>query len=194
MPNTCFSVAFSTRTDPGGLIFAGNPLPLRFDEFGTDIIEFTISPNRGEDPRPLARVASGGELARIMLALKSVIAEADATPVLIFDELDQGVGGRLGHVIGEKLCHLSHSHQVICITHLPQVAAYADAHYTVAKTEADERTITTVRLLDQHEQIEELAAMLAGERAGPAAHRSASELLTRATEWKLHSTNRPGPD
>jgi DNA repair protein RecN (Recombination protein N) len=159
-----------------------------YDETGVDQVEFLISANPGEPPRPLARIASGGELARFMLALKTALSDVDETPVLVFDELDQGVGGRMGHVIGEKLWQLARRHQVLCITHLPQVASYADAHYVVAKAVDGGRTTTTVAPLNPEQRAQELALMMAGPGAGPAARRSAEELLTRAADWKRQNS------
>ncbi len=177
-------VALAARPDPKGLHFTDEAEPRAFDNTGADQVEFLISANPGEPPRPLARIASGGELARFMLALKSVLSEADETPVLIFDELDQGVGGRMGHVIGEKLWLLARRHQVLCITHLPQVAAYADAHYLVSKATQGERTTTSVHRLSDAERVEEVALMLGGVHAGPAARQGAAELLGSADAWK----------
>ncbi|MEA2642655.1 MAG: repair protein RecN [Chloroflexota bacterium] len=184
MAGARFAVALTHQPALDGLPLPNQPAPVAYDETGADRVEFLIAPNAGEPPRPLARIASGGELARFMLALKSVLAGADATPVLIFDELDQGVGGRMGHVIGEKLWRLSQSHQVLCITHLPQVAAYADAHYVVRKGISDGRTTTAVDPVVGDARIAELALMLAGAQAGPAAQRSAEEILQSAAEWK----------
>lgn len=184
------SVAFSFRPDPSGLQLGETGERRAFDATGADQVEFLIATNPGEPPRPLARIASGGELARVMLALKSVLSEADEIPVLIFDELDQGVGGRMGHVIGEKLWRLARRHQVLCITHLPQVAAYADAHYLVTKTQVGARTATAVTRLSERERVEELSAMLGGANAGRAARDGAEELLARARAWKA---SWPGP-
>lgn len=136
------------------------------DSTGVDRVDFLVAPNPGEPLRPLAKIASGGETARLMLALKASLAEVDRVPVLIFDEVDAGVGGRSGAVIGEKLAELAHSHQVICVTHLPQIASFADAHYRIVKTVEGDRTRTTVARLDEAGRVEELAAMLGGTRHG----------------------------
>ena len=143
-----------------------------------------MSANSGEPSRPLAQVASGGELARFMLALKSALSAVDETPVLIFDELDQGIGGRMGHVVGEKLWQLSRQHQVLCITHLPQVAAYADAHFAVTKVLEGGRTVTRVERLGDEERKRELAQMLGGTTAGSGMLETAKELLDSAARWK----------
>jgi DNA repair protein RecN (Recombination protein N) len=145
---------------------------------GADRVLFTFAPNPGEPPRPLGRIASGGEASRLSLALKVVLATADETPLLVFDEVDAGVGGRNASALGERLRALSRFHQVLCVTHLPQVAAYADAHLVVGKRIEGERTATEVRALDADGRAAELAAMLAGEGAGDEA-RSAAEALLR---------------
>jgi DNA repair protein RecN (Recombination protein N) len=150
------------------------------DSTGLDRVEFQIAANAGDEPRPIARVASGGELARIALALKTVLSRSETRTTLIFDEVDAGVGGRTAPVVGQKLRGVaSAGHQVLCVTHMPQVAAFADGHYVVAKTTTGVGTETTVTLLGPDERVEELAAMLAG-TATPAARQSARELLGRA--------------
>jgi DNA repair protein RecN (Recombination protein N) len=131
-------------------------------------------------PRPLGRIASGGEASRLSLALKVVLAAADETPLLVFDEVDAGVGGRNASALGERLKALSDYHQVLCVTHLPQVAAHADAHLVVGKRVADGRTSTEVRILEPEERAAELAAMLGGEGAGDEAHAAAKALLRGA--------------
>jgi DNA repair protein RecN (Recombination protein N) len=128
-----------------------------------------------------------------MLALKSALSAVDETPVLIFDELDQGIGGRMGHVVGEKLWHLSRQHQVLCITHLPQVAAYADAHFAVTKVVEGGRTVTRVERLGDDERVREIAQMLGGVTAGAAVMQTARELLESATQWK-RSVGSPLPN
>ncbi len=185
-----FAVALQQTPAPDGL-----PWPdgrrLAFDATGADRVEFLISPNPGEPLKPLTRIASGGEMARLMLALKSILATVDPVPVLIFDEVDTGVGGRSGHVIGQKLAGLAATHQVLCVTHLPQVAAYGDVHYLVSKEVVGGRTVTRVRRLDPEERLSELSAMLAGPQAGAAARASARELLGQAAAWKAR--HRPPP-
>lgn len=147
---------------------------------GGDYVEFRFAPNPGEPPRPMARIASGGEASRLSLALKVVLATADETPVLIFDEVDAGIGGRNAGALGERLRALAAYHQVICVTHLPQVAAYADLHVHVGKRVDDGRTYTDARVLDDTARAEELAAMLAGEGAGDEARATAEALLRAA--------------
>ena len=136
------------------------PRRVSFDSTGLDRVEFLVSANPGEPLRPLARVASGGETARLMLALKTVLSHADETPTLIFDEIDVGIGGRVGAVVGQKLWSLNSNHQVLCVTHLPQLATFGDTHFSVAKDIHDGRTTTSVRPLAGAARIEELAQML----------------------------------
>ena len=147
---------------------------------GADRVEFTFAPNPGEPARALSRIASGGEASRLSLALKVVLAAADETPVLVFDEIDAGIGGRNATALGERLRALSAFHQVICVTHLPQIAAYADAHVHVGKREIDGRTVADARVLSPEERTLELAAMLAGGDAGSEAHAAAEALLRSA--------------
>ncbi len=155
------------------------------DGSGADRVEILLSPNPGEPLKPMARIASGGEISRIMLAVRSVLSEADSTPTLVFDEVDVGVGGRSGHVVGEKLYGLTHSHQVLTVTHLAQVAAYADAHYKITKRVEDGRTSTALQELEGNEAQAELAAMLGGTPVSAKSLESAGELLARASEWKV---------
>ncbi|HET7089163.1 MAG TPA: DNA repair protein RecN [Anaerolineae bacterium] len=153
-----------------------------FDMTGLDKIEFLIAPNIGEGLKPLAKIASGGETSRLMLALKNVLSRADQTPTLIFDEIDQGIGGRVGVTVGHKLWGLSGNHQVVCITHLPQLAGYGDAHFKVEKIVDGERTVTRVGLLEGETRIEELAQMLGA--SGEGATLSAQEILAGVAEVK----------
>jgi len=159
----------------------GRVLTLACDDQGADRIEFLISPNPGEPLKPLAKVASGGETSRVMLALKNVLATADETPTLIFDEIDQGIGGRVGGVVGQKLWRLAHdgNHQVLCVTHLPQIAGYAEVHYHVAKQVNQGRTKTHVRILQNEDQINELAQMLG--ILSDSTRQSAREILDEAS-------------
>jgi DNA repair protein RecN (Recombination protein N) len=154
-----------------------------FDASGIDTVVFTFRPNAGEPARPLARIASGGELSRVALAIKQVLAEVDHTPTLVFDEIDTGIGGRSADPVGRSLWTLAREHQVLCVTHLPQIAAYADAHYRIAKRERDGRTVTEIRPLDRDEREVELAQMIGGPEGGEAARLSARELLDRAEVW-----------
>ena len=155
-----------------------------FDATGIDTVVFTFQPNPGEPARPLARIASGGELSRVALAVRQVLAGVDHTPVLVFDEVDSGIGGRSADPVGRSLWTLARAHQVLCVTHLPQIAAYADAHYRIEKRERDGRTVTAVARLTRSEREAELAQMIGGPAGGEAAMLSARELLDRAEAWR----------
>jgi DNA repair protein RecN (Recombination protein N) len=157
---------------------------LAFDTTGLDAVAFLIAPNPGEPARPLARIASGGELSRVALAIKQILAEADKTPTLVFDEIDTGIGGRSAEPVGRSLWELARTHQVLCVTHLGQIAAYADAQFRIEKTQRDGRTVTDVRRVEGSERIGELAQMLAGSEGGAAARASAEELMERAEAWR----------
>ena len=137
-----------------------NGQKLNFTDTGFDRIEFLIAPNPGEGLKPLAKVASGGETSRLMLALKNTLAQADTIPTMVFDEIDQGIGGRIGALVGEKLWQLARFHQVICITHLPQLAALYDSHFHVRKQISEDRTRTIVDRLDAEESLHELASLM----------------------------------
>lgn len=154
-----------------------------FDLNGIDHVEFMISTNFGEPIMPLAKIASGGETARAMLALKNVLTNADHTPTLIFDEVDQGIGGRLGIVIGEKLWRLTGSHQVLCVTHLAQVASFADTHFKVSKHVSGSRTVTDIEQLYDSARVEEITQMLGSETES--ARLNAHELLGLARQTKM---------
>jgi DNA repair protein RecN (Recombination protein N) len=151
-----------------------------YDETGADVVEFMFAPNRGEAPKPLARVASGGETARMMLALKSVLADSDHTPTLVFDEVDVGIGGRSGQMVGVKLQQLSAGHQVIVITHLPQIAAVAEHHFKIKKDALDGRTTSRVILLEGDERVDEIASMIDGEPPSATSRKGAREMMERA--------------
>jgi DNA repair protein RecN (Recombination protein N) len=155
-----------------------------FDSSGVDSAAFLIAPNPGEPARPLARIASGGELSRVSLAIKRVLAEADRTPTLVFDEIDSGIGGRSAEPVGRSLWQLARSHQVLCVTHLGQIAAYADAQFRIEKHQRDGRTVTEVHRLSDAERVEEVAQMLAGAEGGAGALAGAQELLERAGAWR----------
>ena len=146
-----------------------------YSSYGLEQVEFLIAPNPGEGYKPLAKIASGGETSRLMLALKNVLAHADHVPTLIFDEIDQGIGGRIGAIVGQKLQHLSHEHQVVCITHLPQLAAFGNQHFRVEKQIDKGRTTTQIKALVEQDRIMELANMLGEISEGTL--RSAHELL-----------------
>jgi DNA repair protein RecN (Recombination protein N) len=156
-----------------------------FDATGADLVVFVLAPNPGEPARSLARIASGGEMSRVALAIKQVLAAADETPTLVFDEVDAGIGGRSADPVGRSLWALARRHQVLCVTHLPQIAAHADVHYRIAKRERDGRTVTEVEALDREGRIVELAQMLGGHGGGQATMASARELLDRAEAWRV---------
>lgn len=174
-----FGVDFQTKPDPNGVPLNGGPR-IGFDQNGIDRIEFLIAPNPGEGLKPLAKIASGGETSRLMLGLKNVLARADEVPSLIFDEIDQGIGGRVGMTVGQKLWNLSRSHQVFCVTHLPQLAVFGDEHYQVQKLIQGNRTLTRVERLDGEPRLLELSQML-GE-VGEGTLRSAHELMQVARQ------------
>ena len=181
MANARFEVSMETRTDEAGLPLE-NGQCVAFDGRGYDRVEFLVETNRGEGLKSLVKVASGGETSRLMLALKNVLAKADKVPTLIFDEIDQGIGGRVGMVVGEKLWNLSRQHQVMCITHLPQLAAFGDQHYKVNKDLVDGRTHTQALLLEGLERQNELAQMLGPVSEGTL--QSASEILAMVEKHK----------
>jgi DNA repair protein RecN (Recombination protein N) len=180
MEGARFGVDLSWTEDPKG-VYVGEQT-LTCDEQGIDRVEFLIAPNIGEGLKPLVKVASGGETSRLMLALKTVLSTADETPSLIFDEIDQGIGGRVGGVVGRKLWGLTQAdglkHQVLCVTHLPQIAGYADTHFHVEKGIHEQRTTTRVRVLEKKDRVEELAVMLGTPSDGT--RRSAQEILEEA--------------
>lgn len=181
MEKARFEVSIEQRDDPNGC-FVGDKR-LAFDSSGVDTVEFLMSANPGEPLRPLTKVASGGESARIMLALKRVLSQADQTPTLIFDEIDQGIGGRIGSVVGEKLWALSNDHQVLVVTHLAQLAGFADRHFRVFKEIDGGRTHTLiVDLSDDEKRAEELAAMLG--TTHESGMQSARELIQEARQFK----------
>jgi DNA repair protein RecN (Recombination protein N) len=174
MADARFNVDFQTRPDANGIPLE-NGTRIAFDQNGFDKIEFLIAPNPGEGLKPLVKIASGGETSRLMLGLKNVLARADEVPSLIFDEIDQGIGGRVGMTVGQKLWNLSRSHQVFCVTHLPQLAVFGDEHYQVQKLVLGNRTVTRVERLDGEPRLLELSQML-GE-VGEGTLMSAHELL-----------------
>ncbi len=151
----------------------------RVTEEGIDNVEFLISPNVGEELKPLKKIASGGELSRIMLALKTILADVDSVPCMIFDEIDIGIGGETAKKVGEKLRSLSNSHQIICITHLPQIASEGSCHFAVEKKVAKGRTSTTMKKLSYDERIDEIAKLISGEKIDDISKEYAIQLLKR---------------
>ncbi|MDP8907865.1 MAG: DNA repair protein RecN, partial [Chloroflexota bacterium] len=187
MPHVKFAVLIEQVADErDGVTLDGGPAGDRiaFDRTGVDRVEFMLAPNPGEPLKPLARIASGGESARLLLAIKSILSMVDTVPTLVFDEVDVGVGGRAGGVVGEKLWGMTANHQVICITHLPQVAAFADTHYTIAKQVDAGRTRSTVEPLDQDRRVDEIAAMLDGVPITDASRSTARTMLERSRAYK----------
>ena len=182
MKGAQFSVNIHHEIIPDGLELP-NGDKVKFDHDGMDQVEFFIAPNPGEGLKPLVKIASGGETSRLMLALKNVLAEADYVPTLIFDEIDQGIGGRVGSVVGEKLWNLGRKHQVMCVTHLPQLASYGNLHFHVRKQVNEGRTQTEVETLDENGRIVELASM-----AGSVSEsnlNAARELLVQAKQRQM---------
>jgi DNA repair protein RecN (Recombination protein N) len=180
MAGARFGVDQGREDDPSGAYVDGGRVA--FDASGLDRIEFLVAPNPGEGLKPLAKTASGGETSRLMLGLKSVLARADRTPTLIFDEIDQGIGGRVGAIVGRKLWTLARGHQVLCVTHLPQLAAFGDQHFRVSKEEIKGRTVTQVEALEGEARLTELSSMLGG--TSQANRQSALELLREAQSSK----------
>ena len=171
------SVRFETELTPLG----GEP---GFDETGMDEVRFLMSANAGETPGRISKIASGGELARIMLVMKDVLSERDGVPAMVFDEIDEGVSGIAAQRVAEKLARLARKKQVICVTHLPQIAAMADTHFRIAKTERDGRTYTQVTPLDREGRIRELARLHGGENVTETTLASAAEQLDAASNYK----------
>jgi len=187
MSQVDFSVSISQEPAEKGIPFPDDK-NYRFNASGVDNVEFMASTNPGEPLKPLARIASTGEISRFMLAMKCALAEADTIPVLVFDEIDIGIGGRSGEIVGRKLWNLSRNHQVTCVTHLPQIAAFADSHYSVNKESSGDRTVSNIKALTDEECLNELAVMLGGPRITENSLNAARELIQKADEWKS-STN-----
>lgn len=179
MPGSRFKVELEYQDDPNGLVYMEDR-SLRASAIGMDFAKFTISSNPGEKLKPLRKVASGGEISRVMLGLKSALARRGEIPVLIFDEIDNGVSGRIASAVGRKLLELSKAHQVLCITHLPQIACMGDTHYGVEKKTEHGRTETLVSRLSSDERALAIAKLLAGEQLTETHLKSARELLQRA--------------
>lgn len=173
---------FTTRVgqadaDPGVPSVRSGRRTVSLNARGFDVVEFYLSTNLGEDERPLAKVASGGEISRVMLALKSILAKSDRLPVLIFDEIDVGVSGRIAQAVGRSLKNLSDFHQVVAITHLPQIAGLADTHYVVFKTDRNGRSVTSMKKLTLDDQVREVAKLMSGAEITEAGLAGARELM-----------------
>lgn len=175
MERVRFAVHLERREAQEGLLHRGQRLALT--ERGWDAVEFLISPNPGEPLKPLARIASGGELSRIMLALKTVLAEVDPVPTLVFDEIDIGIGGETANALGAKLAHIAQGKQVLCVTHLPHIASRAHHHLSVSKHTKGEHTYVAVEVVEGERRVEEIGRLLSGEPLTEAALRHARELL-----------------
>ncbi len=186
MQRARFSVEMEQTPDENGVPASVNGQPEQYyacDATGIDRAQFLIAPNPGEPFKPLTKIASGGETSRLMLALKTILSAADATPTLIFDEIDAGISGRSGQIVGEKLWQLTRNHQVICVTHLPQIATFADTHYNVNKQIFDERTVTIVNELRPEQRVREIAHIMGG-NVSEFTMKSAEEMLARSYLWK----------
>ena len=177
--DSSFKINFDVETSNGSseLYIEIDNRKIMLNPRGIDIVEFYISTNLGEDEKPLAKIASGGEISRVMLAIKSVMAKTEKLPLLIFDEIDTGVSGRIAQKVGKVLKELSNSHQIISITHLPQIAAFADHHYTVYKKVINDRVVSSIQKLTDGENITEIAKLLSGEKISQANIEAAQELI-----------------
>jgi len=184
MAEARFRVEFSQHLSDDGVLLKGGR-KVAFDLSGLERVEFLVAPNPGEGLKPLVKIASGGETSRLMLAIKNVLAQADRIPTLIFDEIDQGIGGRVGMVVGRKLWELARQHQVLCVTHLPQLAAFGEQHWKVLKQIRDGRTETLVESLEGEDRLIELALMMGELSKGT--RQSAQELLQSVDQMVKHS-------
>jgi DNA repair protein RecN (Recombination protein N) len=171
-----FVITFRRTPDPAGFITVDG-VPVQLTPVGIESVEFLFNSNPGEEPRPLAKIASGGEVSRVMLALKSILATVEQVPTLVFDEVDSGIGGGVAEVVGRKLKALTNTSQVFCITHLPQVASRGDIHFLIEKQVVVGRTVTTVRPLTQRERVDEIARMSGGLVITDTTRKLAAELL-----------------
>jgi DNA repair protein RecN (Recombination protein N) len=176
MEKADFKTEVSQIPDQEGLVELKNKRQ-KTEPWGIDQVRFLISPNPGEELKPLARIASGGEISRVMLAIKTILAEADAVPVLVFDEIDAGIGGKVAEAVGRKLREIGRQRQVLCITHLPQIAALGDSHYVVSKHETRGRTVTRIEKLGAEQRVDELARMLGGSKVTETTVKHAREML-----------------
>ena len=182
MPRIKFKVVTSEQPDEFGLRIGGKSVKAYPN--GVDRVEFFISPNPGEPLKPLSKIASGGELSRMMLASKIALAHVDNIFTMIFDEIDVGIGGQTAFFVGQKLAQLTRNHQVICITHLPQIASFADRHFHVFKEEEGKRTLASVRRLDKENRLTEIARMLGGEDITDTSKNHARETIQKAESLK----------
>ncbi len=184
MPQVVFKVGIKQEeADVNGLP-VGKGTKTGYNRNGIDQLEFAASTNPGEPVEPIRNIASTGELSRFTLAIKNALSHADRTSTLIFDEIDIGVGGRSGEVLGRKLWSLARHHQVICITHLPQLAVYADRHFKVTKIDSGGRNTSFINQLSEESRLEELAIMLSSNKYSEKARQAAKDLADRTVEWK----------
>jgi len=177
MKSARFRIRFTAAEAEDGIFFAEGSKRYRLHRNGMDLVEFLITTNAGEDPRPLRKVASGGELSRIMLALKTIFAAADSVDTMVFDEIDTGVSGETALIVGRKMRSIAASKQVLCITHLPAIAAKSQRHFTVMKEERGGRTLTLVKQLDENEKLMEIARIIKGRDVTEATLEHARELI-----------------
>lgn len=182
MAGADFTVSFTREPDSGGLLVSGEKV--RTYSHGIDRIEFMLSANRGEPVKPLMKIASGGEISRIMLALKIILADADEVPTLIFDEIDVGIGGKTAMAVGKKMSILGRKHQVIAVTHLPQIASFADSHFSVSKRETEDHIATEIEELFSKDRINEMARLLSGNTDSGVSLKHAEELIIEAQSFK----------
>lgn len=184
MSNTRFEIDLTQEDAADGIPFHERKVTVRAG--GADKIEFLVSPNPGESLKPMTKIASGGELSRIMLALKAILAELDQVPTMVFDEIDVGIGGRTAQAVAEKILLIGQSRQVICVTHLPQITSLAKRHFYIEKHVVGERTQVSVRELTMNERVEELARMLGGAQVTETTRQHAREMLTLAEKLRMN--------
>ncbi len=183
MPNARFRVRFGlNQKSDGQFLFDGQRVSA--GDRGFDQITFEFNSNTGEDFKPLHKVASGGEISRIMLSLKSLLAEIDKVPTMIFDEIDSGISGKVAQIVGLRMSHLSTTHQLLCVTHLPQIAAFANQHFKVSKFIEDNRTSVDIKLLDSEERITEIASLLGGQKIAQQTIDNARHLIEESEKMK----------
>jgi DNA repair protein RecN (Recombination protein N) len=183
MAKTQFKIALTRNEDEQGIPYQGGNVEIT--PAGADRIEFLVAPNPGETPKPMSKIASGGELSRIMLALKAILAELDQIPTMVFDEIDVGIGGRTAQAVAEKILGIGQSRQVICVTHLPQIASMAKRHFYIEKRVDAERTHLSVTALMMRERVDELARMLGGAEVTDTTRKHAREMLAMAEKLRL---------
>jgi DNA repair protein RecN (Recombination protein N) len=183
MAQTRFKINLSQTEKASGIDFRGKTVEAGVS--GVDEIEYLVAPNPGEGLKPMVKIASGGELSRIMLALKSILADLDAVPTMVFDEIDVGIGGRTAQAVAEKILLIGQSRQVLCVTHLPQIASLARRHFYIEKHVTQNRTEVSVRELSMNERVEELARMLGGAQVTDTTRQHAREMLMLAEKLRL---------